>query len=87
MEDKIIICEDCGEEFTFSVAEQEFFAQKGWTRDPKRCKQCRLDKKEQHDSRQMYDAVCSECGKPCRVPFEPKTDRPIYCASCYSSRK
>jgi hypothetical protein len=35
---------ECGMEFIFSAAEQEFFASKGFTA-PKRCKACRMKKK------------------------------------------
>ncbi len=30
MEDKILVCKDCGEEFVFSVGEQEFYKEKGF---------------------------------------------------------
>lgn len=40
MEDKIIKCQDCGREFTFTVNEQKFYEEKGFT-PPKRCKACR----------------------------------------------
>ncbi|HOQ14389.1 MAG TPA: zinc-binding protein, partial [Bacillota bacterium] len=33
--------------------------------------------------RQMFDAVCAECGKECKVPFEPHDDRPVYCSDCF----
>ena len=42
--DKTIICKDCGKEFTFTVREQEFYAEKGFT-EPVRCKECRIKKK------------------------------------------
>jgi hypothetical protein len=42
--DKTIKCMECGMEFIFSAAEQEFFASKGFTA-PKRCKACRMKKK------------------------------------------
>lgn len=45
MEDKKIVCKDCGTEFTFSVAEQEFYKEKGFENDPVRCKSCRDAKK------------------------------------------
>lgn len=45
MQDKIITCKDCGTEFTFTVGEQEFYAQKGFENDPVRCKECRIAKK------------------------------------------
>ena len=37
MEDKVLICKDCGNEFIFSVQEQEFFAEKGFQNEPARC--------------------------------------------------
>ncbi|MEG2222763.1 MAG: CxxC-x17-CxxC domain-containing protein, partial [Oscillospiraceae bacterium] len=27
-----------------------------------------------------------ECGKPCKVPFEPRNDRPVYCSECFGNR-
>ena len=40
-EDKSLPCSDCGAEFTFSAGEQEFFQNKGFTNEPKRCPECR----------------------------------------------
>jgi hypothetical protein len=45
--DKSILCPDCGTTFTFTAGEQEFFASKGFTNDPKRCPLCRQAKKQQ----------------------------------------
>lgn len=36
--------------------------------------------------RELYDAVCSKCGAPCKVPFKPTEGRPIYCRNCYKPR-
>ena len=33
-QDKTIVCKDCGQEFTFTASEQEFFAEKGFQRAP-----------------------------------------------------
>lgn len=44
MQDKTIVCKDCGAEFTFTAREQEFYASKGFT-EPIRCKECRDKKK------------------------------------------
>lgn len=49
MQDKTIVCKDCGTEFTFTVAEQEFYAEKGFTNDPVRCKDCRMAKKARNN--------------------------------------
>lgn len=37
--------------------------------------------------REMFDAVCAECGKPCKVPFQPREDRPVYCSECFAKRR
>jgi len=31
-----------------------------------------------------HQAVCSDCGQKCEVPFRPTGDRPVYCAACFS---
>jgi CxxC-x17-CxxC domain-containing protein len=89
--DKSLQCSDCGATFTFSAEEQEYFAMKGYTNEPKRCQSCRASKRSQRDSssgymsrRQMFPAVCAECGKETQVPFEPRNGRPVYCSDCYS---
>ncbi|MFA5507317.1 MAG: zinc-ribbon domain containing protein [Vulcanimicrobiota bacterium] len=43
--DRYIDCVDCGDEFVFTVSEQEFNESKGFTNDPKRCKPCRQARK------------------------------------------
>ena len=40
-EDKTLKCVECGEEFVFTASEQEFYAEKGFTNEPKRCPKCR----------------------------------------------
>ena len=34
--DKTLVCKDCGQEFTFTAREQEFYAEKGFTNEPQR---------------------------------------------------
>lgn len=43
-QDLLIKCWECGERFTFTVGEQQFFKQKGFS-DPKRCSECRFKHK------------------------------------------
>lgn len=45
MEDKKIICKNCGKEFIFTVGEQEFYKSRGIENEPKNCKACRDEKK------------------------------------------
>ena len=44
--DKTLHCLDCGKEFVFTADEQEFYAMKGWTNEPTRCKHCRDAREE-----------------------------------------
>ncbi len=89
-QDKSIQCSDCGQTFVFSASEQELFASRGYTHEPKRCPTCRQAKKAASSSsrftntREMFHAVCAECGKETEVPFRPREGRPVYCSSCYS---
>lgn len=36
---------------------------------------------------QMHDAICSQCGKPCQVPFRPTGDREVFCSNCFKDKK
>ena len=92
-QDKTLQCVDCGVQFTFTADEQEFFKSKGYTNEPKRCASCRETRRSQRTGqdgtsfqprRQMFPAVCAQCGKDTEVPFQPRTDRPVYCSDCYS---
>ena len=97
MQDKVLTCSDCGQEFTFTAGEQEFYAQKGFS-TPSRCSSCRAARKAAREggsaygsnysgsyggTRQMYPAVCAQCGKDTEVPFQPSGDRPVYCSECF----
>lgn len=143
--DRAIACADCGQEFTFTAGEQEFYAQRGFTESPKRCASCRQIRKAQrnrssdaprgngygssygdnggyggsYDSgngaggyaasgysasggysaggyssgyterrpREMFEAVCANCGKTASVPFRPSGSKPVYCSDCFESRR
>ena len=91
-QDKTLVCKDCGQEFTFTAGEQEFYAEKGFQNEPARCKDCRMARKANANSgarreRVMYDAICAECGKETQIPFNPTNDRPVYCKECFEARK
>ena len=89
-EDKTLVCRDCGNEFVFTAGEQEFYSEKGFQNEPTRCKSCRDARKSSRGSgeaREMFETTCAECGKPTRVPFVPKNDRPIYCSECFAARR
>ena len=87
-EDKTLVCKECGNEFVFTAGEQEFYAEKGFTNEPQRCKACRDARKNAgRAEREMFTTVCSECGKEAKVPFRPKDDSPVYCSECFAKRK
>ncbi len=90
--DKDLVCVDCGAAFTFTVGEQEFFATRGYTNEPKRCTECRGARKNQQRGfsggpREMHPVVCAQCGVDTEVPFVPRGDRPVYCSDCFSSMR
>lgn len=33
--------------------------------------------------REMYQAVCADCGHSCEVPFKPSGSRPVLCSQCF----
>ncbi|MBI4299019.1 MAG: zinc-ribbon domain containing protein [Chloroflexi bacterium] len=91
LSDKTLTCVECGSPFTFTAGEQEFYASKGYSNEPKRCPQCRELRKSQQGYRrgpqEMHPAVCAQCGKETTVPFRPRGDRPVYCSDCFSQMK
>jgi CxxC-x17-CxxC domain-containing protein len=99
MSDQTLTCTDCGKQFTFTASEQEFYQSKGFS-TPGRCPDCRAARKAARDGgsssyggggsygeRQMYPAVCAQCGKDTQVPFQPRGDRPVYCSDCYRTQQ
>lgn len=87
-EDKTLVCKECGNEFVFTAGEQEFYAEKGFQNEPQRCKACRDARKNAtRGPREFFTATCVACGKEARVPFEPKSDRPVYCSECFAKLK
>lgn len=90
--DKTLTCKECGQEFIFTAGEQEFYASKGFENEPGRCQACRNAKKQQRNNggrreRQMYTAVCNECGVETMVPFQPSGEKPVYCRDCFQAKR
>jgi hypothetical protein len=44
-QDKTLSCSDCGSPFTFTAGEQRFYQEKGFSNEPRRCKDCRTRKR------------------------------------------
>ena len=126
--DRSITCADCGQEFTFTAGEQEFYAQRGFTEPPKRCPSDRALRKAQRSGggageggdryggssydggysssfagapagyssgsgyrerrpRELFEAVCADCGKTASVPFRPTGNKPVYCSDCFQNHR
>lgn len=56
-ETKILLCAECNEEFVFTVQAQEYFAEKGYTEDPRLCKFCYMQKKRDKKVHARADEV------------------------------
>src|SRR2546426_6168308 len=98
---RLLVCRDCQQEFVFTAGEQEFYESRGLTNAPSRCPACRAEHKAQGETRSwsrsertgvrserpMYAATCANCGRETQVPFQPRTDRPVYCPDCYQDRR
>ncbi|MFQ5498378.1 MAG: zinc-ribbon domain containing protein [Candidatus Zixiibacteriota bacterium] len=54
-EPKILICHQCNEEFVFTGAAQQYFSERGYTEDPKRCKTCHTQYKKMQRSGRHHD--------------------------------
>jgi CxxC-x17-CxxC domain-containing protein len=92
LEDKTLVCRDCGQEFTFTVGEQEFYLSHGLQNEPGRCPECRAARRRDHQGgynqpRQSYTVVCADCGVETTVPFKPREGRPVYCKECYEKHR
>ena len=101
--DRTLNCADCGAPFTFSADDQAYHAEKGFTNEPRRCPNCRANRRAQRGdsggygggggggygggSREMFTATCASCGQEARVPFQPRGDRPVYCSDCFRNQQ
>ena len=64
-EPRILICTECNQEFVFTAAAQEYFAERGYSEDPKRCKTCHtVFKKDQRKSSFKRDNAQDERSRP-----------------------
>ena len=94
-QDRILTCRDCGQDFTFTAGEQEFYASRGLTNDPSRCPACRAARRNgqssaprpRSNSGEHYETTCATCGRPTSVPFIPSAGRPVYCNECFQAQR
>ena len=100
--DKTLTCVDCGQPFTFTASEQQFYADRQFS-EPRRCSSCRSARKASRGDygssgggggrsyssgpREMFTATCSSCGREAQVPFRPSGAKPVYCSDCFSAQR
>jgi len=119
IQDKNLTCTDCAQSFVFTAGEQQFYQEKGFQHEPRRCRDCRSKKKDGGSGggggggsrggrsrsgggrpkssdggggggggdRPFYSALCSACGGPAKLSFQPSSDRPVFCRTCFQARQ
>ena len=83
--DKELTCLGCESKFVFSAGEQTFFRDKGFTNEPKRCKQCKAKVRERRPVIET-PVTCAACGAATTVPFRPTRNEPVLCSLCFRGR-
>jgi CxxC-x17-CxxC domain-containing protein len=48
--DRTLTCVDCGSAFTHTADDQQFYSEKGFSSDPKRCVSCRATRRAARDT-------------------------------------
>src|SRR5258708_16784210 len=92
-QDRILRCVDCATEFIWTAGEQQFFADKNFKNEPKRCKACKGKRAARPEgagmARERVETVttCSGWGKETTVAFKTAQGRPVFCIEYFPSRK
>jgi CxxC-x17-CxxC domain-containing protein len=95
-QDRVLKCVDCGADFVFTAGEQQFYHEKEFRNEPRRCRECKQKRHSGasagHDrgkpmGRVETSAICSQCGRETTVPFRPTQGRPVFCRQCFQGRK
>ncbi len=86
---KNITCIECRNTFVFTAGEQGFFQSRGLSNEPKRCPHCRILMRMRREGKSTDSVTrvnCIVCGDKTTVPFLPRDEKKIFCASCYKAR-
>ena len=81
-QDRTLTCRDCGQQFTFTAGEQEFYQARGFDNEPSRCPDCRKARKQTGGGRER-SSDSGYAGAP--RGYERGGDRPprqMYAATC-----
>lgn len=75
--DRTLTCVDCGVEFIHSAADQEYYDQKGFSSEPKRCSSCRASRRATRDGGDVR-----EYGGPRDYESAGRSEREYFAALC-----
>lgn len=82
MQDRSIVCRDCGRDFVFTAGEQEFYASKGLQHDPVRCPDCRNARKNSRTAPEATSGYTNYRGAASFGGRTPRQFHPAACAMC-----
>lgn len=77
--DTVLTCRDCGQSFTFTTGEQDFYASRGFS-EPSRCPDCRAARKAQRDGGSYGGGY----GGGSSYSSSPRVEREMFSATCSS---
>ena len=76
--DRTITCVDCGSEFIHSADDQQYYAEKGFSSDPKRCVSCRASRRAARDG----DYSAQDYGGPRGYEQRGASNREYFAVLC-----
>ncbi len=85
------VCDNCGKdcEVPFRPTQgkpifcSNCFEKNGPSNDRRSESQDWSPRRSNQNDREMFDAVCDNCSKNCKIPFRPTGGRPVYCSDCF----
>jgi CxxC-x17-CxxC domain-containing protein len=91
--EKLLRCNTCKKDFTFTVSDQEYRSSQGYPNDPASCPTCRRARKtygsktanadgDFNPNQRMFPVTCTQCGKAVRVTFQPRSGQSVSCVEC-----
>ncbi|MCK6485272.1 MAG: zinc-ribbon domain containing protein [Phycisphaerae bacterium] len=85
-QDKTLVCIDCFAEFEFTADQQREFAERGFTREPRRCRSCREKRKDVKPAETARGGHRAPRGDAAqrgpRGPRRPLEFHPAVCVAC-----
>ena len=81
-EDRNLTCVECGQTFVFSADDQSYHALKGYTNEPKRCPNCRQERRRSRNDSGSGSSYGSASGFGGGYDRGPREMHPAVCADC-----